>query len=31
MGEKLYGMIPRHLFNRIIYAMLIVTGLVFFF
>ena len=29
-GERLHRMIPRHLFNRVIYSMLIVSGLVFF-
>jgi uncharacterized membrane protein YfcA len=31
MGDKLHHMIPRHMFNRVIYSMLIVTGMVFFF
>jgi uncharacterized membrane protein YfcA len=30
VGDKLHRIIPSHLFSRIIYGMLIVTGLVFF-
>lgn len=30
LGDKLHRMIPRHHFNRMIYGMLIVTGLIFF-
>jgi hypothetical protein len=31
LGEKINLMIPQQMFNRIIYGMLIVTGLLFFF
>ena len=30
LGDKINLMIPKQLFNRIIYAMLIITGLLFF-
>jgi uncharacterized protein len=30
LGDKLHRMMPRHYFNRVVYGMLIVSGLVFF-
>ena len=30
LGDRIHHMIPRHLFNRVIYGMLIVSGLIFF-
>ena len=30
LGDHLHNMIPRHFFNRVIYGMLIVSGLIFF-